>query len=305
MPLISPFLVWISCTYWKFRTNQYLSKMCPQQKMSKIGRFRRNFTTFEQTMQFLNINFCYGLLHQGFFFSLIKGFSFEPQTNFHLANLCDYLYMDIYHGIFLPIMMEIPPTLGMNSRRPATDFFVRKPKFLEPRRPVQSEGENGLRRGSAALWRMEDSVQTKKRRNREKIRQCSTSTDLHQERRAIASGDKRVDTNTTEGKNMSPAETQIFPQSPAGGEQRRKSIEDILKGDKPTGEIHSLRRNLTGKLQNMDEKSETGTRRRIAAKLRSQTIEVQVHGSMSQGCDQINNSHFESTRSDPSVPIDI
>ena len=63
--------------------------------MSNIGRFRRNFTTFEKTTQFIRINFFDGLVHQGLLFSLFKAFSFKPQTNFLLANLSDYLYMDI------------------------------------------------------------------------------------------------------------------------------------------------------------------------------------------------------------------
>ena len=115
MPLMSPLLVWIYCIYWKFKTNRYLQGLCPQQNMSIFGKFRRNFTTFEQTTQFIQINFFYGILHQGVCFWLFQAFSLEPETNFLLANISDFLYMDIYHCIFLPMVMEIPPTLQLIS----------------------------------------------------------------------------------------------------------------------------------------------------------------------------------------------
>ena len=69
MPLFSPFLVWTTCMYFKFKTNRYLYRICPQQKMSIIGKFRRNFITFEQTTQFMHVYFFYGIINYGIFFS--------------------------------------------------------------------------------------------------------------------------------------------------------------------------------------------------------------------------------------------
>ena len=269
MPLISPFLVWTWCLYWKFKTNRYLHRICPLQKMTKIGKFRRNFTTFEKTMQFIHMYFFYVLV-RGLSFALFQAFSFDPQTNFLLKNLSDYLYMDVYHGIFVPLIMEIPPTLRMNRRRNATDFFVRRPKFLEPRRPVQSEEGNSISRGSAALCWVEESLQTNKSRRSEKANHARfSSTDPDQERSS-------------------------------GGNQ------GLMRRKKSVGEMGSPTRNLTTrKLKNQNKKDVDGIRKRIAAKTKSQTIEVQVHGSMSQDCDEIENSHLMSIKSDPIVPIDI
>ena len=310
MPLISPFLVWIFCIYWKFKTNRYLHRMCPQQKMSSIGKFRRNFTTFEQTTQFISINFFYGFVHQGLLFGLLQAFSFKPETNFLLANICDYLYMDIYHGIVLPMIMEIPPTLSLNRRRCAPDFYVRKPQFFEPRRPVQSKEQNSTSGSSAALCWTEESKQTNKRR-RTKIykvsRDRSSSTDLHRERKRSSSGDKRLDTIfTTKNQTKTSGAIQMPPHSAAGEKKKSKSLEDLLRGKRSVGELNSpSSRILTRRLQNRSEKHVTGIREGNTAERKSQTIKVQVHGRVSQGSNQTKNSHFRSSRSDPIVPIDI
>ena len=272
MPLVSAFLVWTFSLYTKFKTIQYLRGICPQQKMSSIGKFRRNFTTFEQTMQFIHIYFFYGVV-RGISLCLFQAFSFEPQTNFLLANILDYLYMDVYHGIFLPLIMKIPPTLSTNRQRHPTGFFVRRPTFLEPRRPVQSKEENSTR-GSAALCWAAESMQTNKGRRRRQKVSCARSSS-------------------------------------------REDLERLSRGKKSIGEMDSPTRNFTRKLQNGSNKDVNKTRKGFSSSsssfssssspaiTRSRAIEVQVHGSMPQDCDHIENSYFRSTRSDSIVHIDI
>ena len=86
-------------------------------------------------------------------------------------------------------------------------------------------------------------------------------------------------------------------------EQGSKSVEDLLKENESIGNgtTDSPKKNLARRMQNRSEKSAT----KIAPKMKSQTTKVQIHGSMSQGCDQIENSNFSSIMSDPIVPIDI
>ena len=301
MPLISPFLVWIFCIYWKFKTNRYLHRMCPQQKMSSIGKFRRNFTTFEQTTQFISINFFYGFVHQGLLFGLLQAFSFKPETNFLLANICDYLYMDIYHGIVLPMFMEIPPTVSQNKQRRAADFFVQKPQFLEPRRPLVQIEEQLTTRGSAL-----ESLQTNKRKKKrvKASRPRSSLTDLHgeRERSSRCNNNTSPTTNIARDQTKLPAVIQVLPHS-AAEEQGSKSVEDLSRENESIGNgtTDSPKKNLFRKMQNRSEKSAT----KIAPKMKSQTIKVHIHGSMSQSCDQIENSNFSSIMSDPIVPIDI
>ena len=308
MPLMSPFLIWTCCIYFKFKTNQYLHGICPLQKMSNIGKFRRNFATFEQTMQFIHIYFFYGYFFYGLSFSLFQAFSLEPQTNFLLSNISDFLYMNVFHGIFLPMNMKIPPTLSLNRRRRASHFFVRRPQFLEPRRPVQSEEQNSTR-GSASLFWTEESMQPTKirRRKRDKV-SCarSSSTDLHRETETSSSGNTRLNAIFTTGDLTQPsAVIQMLPHS-AGQKRRNKSLEDLSSGKKSIGESNSpSNRNPTRRLDNMSKEYITGIRKADTAERKSQTIEVEVHGSMSQRCDQIENSRYRASRSDPIVPIDI
>ena len=133
VPMISQFLVSIFCWYWTLKTNQHLRGICPDRKMSSIGKYRRNFTTFEETTRYIKTNYYYLLFHQGLIFSLIQAvFTVTPETNFLLSNTCDFVYIGVYHGIFLPSKMTIPSK--KNRQRLYSDFFVRKPQFLEPRR---------------------------------------------------------------------------------------------------------------------------------------------------------------------------
>ena len=137
VPMISQFLWSIFSWYSTYKINRHLNGICPDKKMSCIGKYRRNFTTFEQTNGYIKINYYYLLLHQGLIFSVIQAtFTVTPETNFLISNICDFIYINVYHGIFLPMKMGIPPK--RSRLRHFSDFFVRKPQFLEARCPVRS-----------------------------------------------------------------------------------------------------------------------------------------------------------------------
>ena len=127
-----------------------------------------------------------------------------------------------------------------------------------------------------------------------------------EETETSSSGDEKLDTIfTTENQTKPPAVIQMIPHS-AGENRRSKSLEDLSRGLKSIGELNSpSSRNLTRILQERSKKYVTQIRKGNAAEKKSQTIEVHVHGSMSQGCDQIENSNFSSIMSDIIVPIDI
>ena len=151
-------------------------------------------------------------------------------------------------------------------------------------------------------------MQTNKRRRRDKVSHArSSSTDFHRETETSSSGDEKLDTIfTTENQTKPPAVIEMVTHS-AVEKHRSKSLEDLSRGLKSIGELNSTSssRNLTRILQERSKKYVTGIRKGNTAERKSQTIEVHVHGSMSQDCDQIKNSRFRSSRSDPIVPIDI
>ena len=137
--MTSQFLASIFCWYWTFKTNRHVDGICPDKKMSSIGNYRRNFTTFAQTNRYIKINYYYLLFHQGLIFSVIQAsFTVTPETNFLISNICDFFYINLYHGIFLPLKMRVPPK-RQKAKTHCSNFFVRKPQFLEARCAVHSE----------------------------------------------------------------------------------------------------------------------------------------------------------------------
>ena len=99
--------------------------------MSSIGKYRRNLATFEETAQYIQI-YVFFFAIRALVLSMFQIVSFEPETNLLILNISDLMYINIYHGIFLPIKMKIP--VASTSNETFSDFFVHPPRILEPRR---------------------------------------------------------------------------------------------------------------------------------------------------------------------------
>ena len=171
--------------------------------------------------------------------------------------------MNIYLGICLPILLEIPPTLSQNKGRHGTDFFVRKPQYLEPRRPVESEEQK-------CRTETEESMEPNKRRRNEEEKERLFSKDLHRER-------KRLNTNTTysswEDEMIESLENRSF------GE-----MESPRAARNPQDQQDSNESRNPQDQQDSDESwdFETLPDPPQAAASKSIKVQVQVHGSMSQ-----------------------
>ena len=131
-PLIWPVIAIAFCRYWKFKSKQYFKGMCPNNNMSSVGKYRRNFASFDQTLKWIQVHFFYLLLQQVILFGVLLTFNLRPETKASIAHISYVLYWSLYHGIFLPTKMKIPEFL---KRRLVSSFFVRPPQFLEPRSP--------------------------------------------------------------------------------------------------------------------------------------------------------------------------
>ena len=159
VPMITQFLWSVFCWYWTFKVNRFVDGVCPDKKMSSIGKYRRNFTTFSQTTRYIKINYYYLLFHQGLIFSLIQAaFTMTPEANFHISAICDFFYINVYHGIFLPLTMVIPSKRKRQTH--CSDFFVRKPQFLEARCPEHSETYPQRKSPNSALTCRRESMET-------------------------------------------------------------------------------------------------------------------------------------------------
>ena len=141
-------LTWMIFIFLKAKTKQYLQGICPDGKMSSIGNFRRNFTTFDQTTKYIQITVYFFTFHRGIVFSLFQTFSSHPDANRMISNVIDFLYINIFHGILLPLKMEMPPSTGKRVKR---TFYVRRPQNLEPRREFCVNGRSSLPKKSDSL----------------------------------------------------------------------------------------------------------------------------------------------------------
>ena len=134
-------LGWVIVILLKARTKQYLQGICPDGKMSSIGNFRRNYTTFDQTTKYIQITVYFFTFHRGIVFSLFQTFSSHPDANKLISNVIDFLYINIFHGILLPLKMEVPPSTEKKVKRP---FYVRTTPILEPRHEFCVNGRSTL-----------------------------------------------------------------------------------------------------------------------------------------------------------------
>ena len=116
--------------------------MCPDGKMSSIGKYRRNLATFEDTAQYIQIFFFYFAIQRGLVLSLFQILSLKPETNLLISNVSDLLYINIYHGIVLPLIMKIPQSTSIKN--PSSDFIVNTPRVLEPRREQYSTARESI-----------------------------------------------------------------------------------------------------------------------------------------------------------------
>ena len=106
------------------------------------GKYRRNLATFEDTAQYIQIFFFYFAIQRGLVLSLFQILSLKPETNLLISNVSDLLYINIYHGIVLPMIMKIPQSTSIKN--PSSDFIVNTPRVLEPRREQYSTARESI-----------------------------------------------------------------------------------------------------------------------------------------------------------------
>ena len=131
VPLIVPSLFLAYCQYLTYQVRQYFRGTCPNQKMHSFGNYRRNFITFEENIDYLQIHFFYtfvtNILNVLFFNG--EKFSLTPQQMSLTLNLWNFFFFDIFYGIFVPTKFLIIKR-NVNVAKP----FWQKESIPEPRR---------------------------------------------------------------------------------------------------------------------------------------------------------------------------
>ena len=130
--LIFPCLCEILNRYFSAKVSTFLRGFCPNNRMGCIGKFRRNLIDLVDNSIYITCWALYACL-DGILLLLAmttKSPVFAPQEFFYLYNLVSFLFIDIFHGIVIPLRMD----LSCNREQIARAFHMHKESRLEPRR---------------------------------------------------------------------------------------------------------------------------------------------------------------------------
>ena len=116
----------ISC-----RVDTFISGICPNGRRGSIGKYRRNLIDFKTNAKLLYLWFI--------FVSLImvarimsKTFpTISPTTNFWIYNGGNLVFIWFFHGILLPLSMDIP--WKSQRQKKGSSFYVRELDFPQTR----------------------------------------------------------------------------------------------------------------------------------------------------------------------------
>ena len=151
VPLIFPAIIKFVCNYLTFKTMLFVRGICPNNRMSSIGNYVRNFLTFEDTCNFILYYWlwdcCDALL---IYFTYIKPiFPLSPAVVAAIHNISNFIFYGFFYCLVLPIIMIIPWN-PPNKSKHSPPFYVRQEK-LEPRRPFWISREEDYNRISLAV----------------------------------------------------------------------------------------------------------------------------------------------------------
>lgn len=140
--LIFPVVLGLSAVFLVWKVKRFLSGHWPRNRMSSIGVYRRNAITYRQTLLWL-----FGWCSSGITDVIMLAFIIQqrkdlsPKTAFWMWNIKG-TFTDVVNLIVPSLILEIT---DQEPDRPdtVTDFYVRKPTVLEPRRPSQQEKTYG------------------------------------------------------------------------------------------------------------------------------------------------------------------
>ena len=132
------FLIYIFfAKYWSWLVSAFLASFCPKGSLACIGVFRRNLLTFSQTVLWVVAWHAIELfLNTSLALTLSSGQTYWSRNDvFWIWNVLDVFGLDLIS--LTPLFFEIP---SKNLGQKITDFYVRKPNTLTPRRPELCDG---------------------------------------------------------------------------------------------------------------------------------------------------------------------
>ena len=190
--LMFPFLVECFNRFFCWKVRKYLAGICPRKRMSCIGKYRRNLIDFEQTSRYSTCWVMFSWM-EFVLLMLLTHYKNEmsSQTIFWAWNIPLFVFIDIINGIVLPLTVAVPAKEKQKPDR-RVEFYTRKPRVLEPRRPSDME----CSRKSRKQIRKRKQNPIKKKRGGTSIVQVDCSS-TGQPPRMLTDGYKKTTTQLT------------------------------------------------------------------------------------------------------------
>ena len=135
--LVYPILAEVCNQYLSWRCRVYIDGVCPNKQMSCIGKYRRNLTSFAETSFYVSCWAGYSILVEGFVIVIAMIVSKPGLTStvvFWIHNFLAFAFVDIFHGLYIPLSMTLPSTSPRGMRSKSHKSEESAPIALEPRR---------------------------------------------------------------------------------------------------------------------------------------------------------------------------
>ena len=127
------FLGAVLVSYMVLKVKTFLARFCPLRKMYCIGAYKRNVITWKVTALWYFHWFIVTNVDIAFKSFLLKNpTSVSSKNLFWIWNAYEFILVEGLHSI-LPLALQIPPERRDSKKN--VNFYVRKPKSIEPRRP--------------------------------------------------------------------------------------------------------------------------------------------------------------------------
>ena len=117
--LVYPFLAEATNQYFSWKARVYIHGVCPNKRMSCIGKYRRNLMSFAETSLYLSCWAGYSVLEGAVVIvAMVIGSPGSTSTLvFWIHNFLAFAFIDVFHGIYIPLSMTLPSSLPTRNKR--------------------------------------------------------------------------------------------------------------------------------------------------------------------------------------------
>ena len=126
--------IFVLC-YFPTRVYRFLRRLCPNNRMSCIGVYKRNVLNLTQTFFLI----CYGVLFIIFGFAVIvfiqeDRYDLSSKSKFWIWNINGIIFCEGFYFFTFPFLVQPLPKAQILQKSPV-EFYSRKPN-IEPYRPI-------------------------------------------------------------------------------------------------------------------------------------------------------------------------